>query len=61
MKVKFLKVKGTWREVTDAELSATVSNYTTTWIAANGEAGRLVAGMGGYMAVHEKKEMLCQQ
>ncbi|MBQ7188524.1 MAG: hypothetical protein IJR99_03820 [Kiritimatiellae bacterium] len=37
-----------WRMPTDAELSALVSNCTTTWITTNGVSGRLVTGKGTY-------------
>ena len=37
-----------WRMPTDAELSALLSNCTTTWITTNGVNGRLVSGKGDY-------------
>ena len=37
-----------WRLPTDAELSALVSNCTTTWTTRNGVQGRLVTGKGAY-------------
>ena len=37
-----------WRMPTDAELSALISNCTTTWITTNGVYGRLVTGTGAY-------------
>ena len=37
-----------WRMPTDAEVSALVSNCTTTWITTNGVSGRLVTGKGEY-------------
>ena len=37
-----------WRMPTDAEISALVSNCTTTWITTNGVFGRLVTGKDSY-------------
>ena len=37
-----------WRMPTDAELSALISNCTTTWTTRNGVYGRLVTGKGAY-------------
>ena len=39
---------GEWRMPTDAEISALVSNCTTTWITTNGVPGGLVTGTGKY-------------
>ena len=39
---------GDWRMPTDAEISALISNCTTTWITTNGVPGRLVTGKGAY-------------
>ena len=37
-----------WRMPTEAEISALVSNCTTTWITTNGVNGRLITGTGKY-------------
>ena len=37
-----------WRMPTDAEMSALISNCTTTWTKRNGVYGRLVTGTGAY-------------
>ena len=39
---------GNWRMPTDAEISALISNCTTTWTTRNGVYGRLVTGKGTY-------------
>ena len=39
-----------WRMPTEAELSALISNCTTTWMTRNGVNGRLVTGKGAYSA-----------
>ena len=39
---------GVWRMPTDAEISALISNCTTTWTTRNGVYGRLVTGKGAY-------------
>ena len=39
---------GNWRMPTDAEMSALISNCTTTWITTNGVPGGLVTGKGVY-------------
>ena len=39
---------GDWRMPTDAEISALISNCTTTWTTRNGVYGRLVTGKGAY-------------
>ena len=38
-----------WRMPTSAEMSALISNCTTTWITTNGVSGLLVTGEGAYM------------
>lgn len=37
-----------WRLPTDAEVSALISNCTTTWTTRNGVCGRLITGKGAY-------------